>query len=127
MDIGAYISLGIYGFVLLCVLLGMLFGLKRGLFRTLVRIITIIVAAVITVLLILWIFNSIDGWFAGKTLPELIRSIWAEYDTALDSATRSLIESFDAVTAERIIMMVFALVAVPVIYIILFALSSLQK
>ncbi len=117
MNIGSYISLGIYGFVLVSVLLGMLFGLKRGLFRTLVRIITIIAAALVTLLLILWIFNSIDGWFAGKTLPDLIRSVWAEYDTALDQGTRSLIESFDAVTAERIIMTVFALVVVPVIYI----------
>lgn len=117
MSIGWYISLGIMIFFAATVLFGVIFGLKRGFFKTLVRIITIVAAAVLTILLIFWIFQYIGDWFAGKTLPDAIRAVWSNYDTSVDEKTRQLIASFDAQTAERIIMMAFSLFAVPVIFI----------
>lgn len=115
--IGHYISIGIFAYVALSLVMGLFTGFSRGFGKTAIRILTVLAAAVVTYVFILVAFKSIDEWFVGKTIDELISSFMPDYRAGLDENTLALIDSIDAATAERIIMLVFGLVVGPTVFI----------
>lgn len=115
--IGHYISIGIFAYVALSLVMGLFTGFSRGFGKTAIRILTVLAAAVVTYVFILVAFKSIDEWFVGKTIDELISSFVPDYRAGLDENTLALIDSIDAATAERIIMLVFGLVVGPTVFI----------
>ncbi len=122
-SVGGWISLGIYAFVALSVLLGLLTGLRRGFTKTLIRIGTVALAAVLAYFAAKALVGAFDAFFAGKTLEEIIISVYANYETAVDPKTREIISAFDAETAELIIGGVAALLLSPIIFLATFGVS----
>ncbi len=118
--VGGWISLGIYGFVILSVLCGMVTGFRRGFTKTIVRIITIIVAGITAFLAVNWLIGAFDSLFVGKTLDEVILSVYRDYETAVDPKVREIVSAFDAETAELILGGVIALVLSPILFLIAF-------
>ena len=121
---GGWISLGLLAFVALSLLIGFFYGLKRGLAKTFIRLITVIAAAVVSYYVAINISAQLDLFFAGKTLEEVITSVYAEYETAVKPETREIIAAFDAETAQLIISLVAALVISPLIFITLFYIAK---
>ncbi len=115
--IGTYIALGIFAVFVIFAISGLLFGLKRGFAKTLLRLITIAVSALASFALIIWVFDFVDGWFAGKTMTEAIVSVWPDYTSVADEGVQKLVSSFDVATAERLLMLVASLVVAPVIFV----------
>lgn len=115
--IGTYTALGIFAFIVISAISGLIFGLSRGFAKTLLRLITIAASAVASFALIIWVFDFVDGWFAGKTMTEVITGIWPDYTTVADEGVQKLISSFDAETAERVLMLVASLVVAPAVFV----------
>lgn len=115
--IGTYIALGIFAVFVISAISGLLFGLKRGFAKTLLRLITIAVSALASFVLIIWVFDFVDGWFAGKTMTEAIVSVWPDYTSVADEGVQKLVSSFDAATAERLLMLITSIVVAPVIFV----------
>lgn len=115
--IGTYTALGIFAFIVISAISGLIFGLSRGVFKTLLRLITIAVSAVASFALIIWVFDFVDGWFGGKTMTEAITAIWPDYTTVADEGVQQLVSSFDAATAERLLMLVASLVVAPAVFV----------
>lgn len=124
-SIGAYISISIPLFIVISAISGLFFGLSRGFGKTVLRLITVAISAVAAFFVVLWLYDFVDGWFAGKTLTEIIVSIWPGYTSATEAGVQQIIASFDAVTAERLVMMVTAIVAAPSIFLAIFYLLKL--
>lgn len=124
-SIGGWISLGIYAFALISMLFGLIAGLRRGFTKTIVRIATIILAGFAAYFAASWLIGAFDAMFAGKTLEEVILSVYADYETAVDPKTREIIAAFDIETAQLILGGVTALVLSPVVFIVAFLLARL--
>ena len=123
--IGGWISLGIYGFALISILFGFIAGLRRGFTKTIVRIATIVLAGFAAYFAASWLIGAFDAMFAGKTLEEVIISVYTEYETAVDPQTREIIAAFDIETAQLILGGVTALVLSPIVFILSFLLARL--
>ncbi len=123
--IGCYIALGIFAFIVISAVSGLIFGLSRGFGKTLLRFITVAASAVAAFFIVIWLYEFVDAWFAGKTLTEVIVSIWPDYTTVAEEGLQQIISSFDAITAERLIMMVTAVAVAPSIFVGVFYLMKL--
>ncbi len=119
-SIGLYLSFAVFVLIGVSVLFGIIHGLRRGFGKSVVRLITVIVAAVLSYVALIWALGFLDGWFAGKTVSDMIAFFSPDYRAGLDEGTLAMIDSIDAATAERIIMVVAVLVVTPILFIVLF-------
>ena len=124
-SIGGWISLGIYAFALISMLFGLIAGLRRGFTKTIVRIATVSLAGFAAYFAASWLIGAFDAMFAGKTLEEVILSVYTDYEIAVDPKTREIIAAFDIETAQLILGGVTALVLSPVVFIVAFLLARL--
>lgn len=118
--VGAYIAVGLIAYIALSVLTGLIFGFRRGFSKTLLRLVTIIAAAVVSLVAVIWLAQYVDLMFQGKTVEDLIILVWPEYETAADPALHDFIAAFDSVTAERVAMALLTIVALPIIFVVVF-------
>lgn len=121
---GWYISLGIYVFLAISVIIGALVGLRRGAPKMVIRLVTIIASAVGAFFIATLIVKGVNSAFEGKTLEEVIRSIYPSYD-GIDVRIRDIISSFDAETAEYILMIPIGAVIAPLAFAIIFVILEL--
>lgn len=121
---GWYISLGIYIFIALSVIIGALVGLRRGAPKMTVRLVTVIASAVGAFFISTLIVKGVNSAFEGKTLEEVIRSIYSSYD-GIDARIRDVIASFDAETAEYILMIPIGAVIAPLAFAFVFVILEL--
>ena len=116
---GAYISLGILGFIAFMALSGLLFGLSRGFGKSTVRLITIIASAVVSFFAVTMIGGAVSDFFDGKTLEEVIRQVYPDY-SSLSSDVKNLVASIDVATAELVILLLVGLIVAPIAFIAVF-------
>ena len=124
-NVGGWISLGIYAFAILSIFGGMVTGFRRGFTKTVIRIITILVAGIAAFVAVNWLFGAFDSLFVGKTLDEVILSVYSDYETAVDPKVREIIAAFDAETAELLIAGVVALILSPILFLIAFIIARI--
>ena len=120
-SISSYVALGVLGFFLLNALIGLLFGLKRGLGKQLIRLLTTVLSVALSFLAVSMVSVYITDLFAGKTLEEVIISIYPNYTAEVEESVRNIVASFDAETARVLLMLPIASVLVPLVFAICFA------
>ena len=118
--IGGYIAFGLLVYAAISVILGLFFGFSRGFSKTLLRLITIVAAAVVSFLAVIWIAEFVDEFFRGKTLEELLAVVWPNFEAEADPALKDFINAFDPETVERIVMAILSLIAIPIIFVLVF-------
>ena len=123
--VGGWISLGIYGILILSLLGGIIAGLCRGFTKTLVRIITIAAAAVVAFILTTWAVGYINDFLAGKPINEAISSVWSGYETTVDAQTREIIGAFDPETAQLLVVGIVALLVTPIAFVAIFVIARI--
>ena len=120
-SISSYISLGVLGFFLLNALIGLLFGLKRGLGKQLVRLLTSVLSVVFAFLAVSMVSVNITDLFAGKTLEEVILTVYPNYTAEVEQEIRNIVASFDAETARVLLMLPISAILLPLVFTICFA------
>ncbi len=123
-SVGAYIAIGIPTMIVLGAISGLFFGMKRGFMSSVLRLILVACAAMATYFVMILSYKYIDAFFAGKTLTEVIMIIFPQYGVIAPEQIRNIVASFDAATAERIIMLIVALVVVPTVFVGVFYLMK---
>lgn len=123
--VGSTISLAITAIVLVYILFGVLFGLKRGMYKTAVRLITIAAAAVISFCVVTWLTDYLNTFIVGKTVEEVITTVWPGYVDSIPEEYRNIVNCFDAETVESLLATILVMVLMPIIYIIVFMLIKL--
>lgn len=125
-SIGSTLSLCITASIICSVLFGILWGLKRGMYKTAIRMITIGASAILSYHAVRMFTNYMHGLFVDQTVEGVITGFWPGYSSFFDENTRNIINSFDAVTVERLLATLTVIVLVPIIFIAIFlVLSSL--
>ena len=122
---GSYISLGILCTVGGFILTGLLFGLKRGGAKTLLRLITVLASAIAAFCIVNAATAELESIFVGRSLEELLIEFVPDYTAQVPENWRNLIACFDAEVAERILFLAVYLVAVPLVFVVLFYLLKL--
>ncbi len=122
--VGAYISLGIFGYVLLSVLSGLFFGIKRGFSKTLIRTITIVASAVGAVLVCYYASGALSSFLEGKTLEEVLKMALPNYEDVLNEQYRNIIACFDLETAALILKLLLCLIVLPIAFGLLFVIFN---
>lgn len=118
--LGETISLAITVVAAIFVFSGLLFGLTRGMYKTAIRLITIIASAILAFFAASMISDYVHQLFIGQTVEGLVTQFWPDYMTTVPEAFRDIINSFDAVTVERLLTMVFTMLAIPLIFTLAF-------
>lgn len=122
--IGSYIAVGLLAYIAISVLSGLIYGFKRGFSKTVIRLVTIAAAAVVSFVAVIWLAEYIDLFFHGRTLEELITLVWPDYETAADPALHDFIAAFDTETAERVVMALLTIIALPLLFVIVFYIAK---
>ena len=121
---GSYVSLGILGYFLITVFFGLILGLRRGIGKQLVRLLTTVLAVAASFILMSYVSVYINSLFAGRTLEEVIISVYPTYNSAVGAEVRDLIASFDAESARVLILVPVSAVIVPMVFALIFALVN---
>ena len=124
-SISSYVALGVLGFFLLNALIGLLFGFKRGFGKQLIRLLTSVLSVALSFLAVSMISVYITNLFAGKTLEEVILTVYPNYTAEVEESVRNIVSSFDAETARVIIMLPISAILLPIIFVICFAVIHL--
>ena len=123
--VGSTISGAITAVAVILILLGVLLGMKRGMYKTTLRILTVVASSFIAYWVIEGVTDYLHGLFVGRTLEEIITGVWPGYTTAVAENLRNIINSFDAVTVERIIAAGTVILILPIVFTLVFIVAKL--
>ena len=118
--VGADISSVITAIFVFFIFSGLFFGLTRGMYKTAIRFIVIAAAAVASFYTITYMSQYIHDLLTGQDLDTIISGVWPAYGDTLGEGVRQIINAFDPLTVERLLVMVVTIVLVPFLFIIVF-------
>lgn len=124
--IGAYISVGLFAFVGICLLFGAYFGSRRGFSKSVIRLFIIGAAAVVSFLSVSWIAKLIvdnadkvsDG--GTKTLDQIIESYFPEALASMPDIAKDIMSEVQSTTATSLVLMILTIILCPVLIIAIF-------
>ena len=124
--IGAYISVGVIGLIVLCAFLGIYYGAARGFSKSVIRIFTVGASAIgsmlavmgISKLIIKYAVNNAGG--EEQKVDALLNSYFPGLVDSMPQLVRPMLSEIDASTAAIFVMMIIAIIITPVLFIALF-------
>ena len=121
--IGDIISLSVLGLAALFILSGIFFGLSRGFSKSVVRLLTVVAAAFASFFICKYAFGWLSGFLQDKSLEDVIRIFYKNYDTSVGEKYRDLISAIDSSTAFDLTKLIIALV-MPFIFVFVFYIAK---
>lgn len=123
--IGAYISVGIFGFLAVCVFFGVYHGAARGFSKSVIRLFTVGASAICAFLAVtgiskLIVNTALSGANKGKSVEALLETYVPGITESMPSIVRPIMSEMNSETAAIFVMMIVAIVLSPIIFIALF-------
>ena len=123
--VGANISSAITAIFIFFVFSGLFFGLTRGMYKTAIRCIVIVAVAIASFYTITYMSQYLHDMLTGHDLQDIIVRIWPGYTDMVPADIQSIINSFDPITVERLLVMIVTIVLVPILFILVFLVYKL--
>ena len=117
------ISLGLVGIFLVLLVIGLLLGLIRGTLKSLIRLAAVAVAFGASLFICLQIAPYIENICRDKTALELLSELGIAITGNAD--VEMLLSHLDAVTLQYLVMVPTSVIAVPIMFVLIFFLISL--
>ena len=123
MELPVIINYGIYGFIAFFALITALSGLVGGFSRQVLRVVTVAVSAVISFIVCTKLYPTVFGFLSSKTTADLIAMINSAGVTLPENIV-AFLECLETETGAYLLAIPLLLVAVPVLFILLFVLLN---